>query len=276
MFTFNKSFFDNIVEICLKAGNAILEEYEKPLPRISLKEDSSPVTEADLRADDIIVTNLVKLDKSIPCISEESSGGNNFFDEKLFWAVDPLDGTKEFIKKTGDFTVNIGLINNKQPIFGIVYAPVLDKIWLGFIDNDNKKNESFRYEQVTKHKHPLTNSKKNLVDIPSAEINILTSRIHPSSKMEDWLERQFRHKKTKIIHRGSSIKICLIAEGNGHIYPRFGRTCIWDTAAGHAILNAAGGFLTNIDTYNELTYTSNIYNPPFLASSYKPNSLAEF
>ena len=98
MFTFNKSFFDNIVEICLKAGNAILEEYEKPLPKIFLKEDSSPVTEADLRADDIIVTNLFKLDKSIPCISEESSGANNFFDEKLFWAVDPLDGTKEFIK----------------------------------------------------------------------------------------------------------------------------------------------------------------------------------
>ena len=90
--------------------------------------------------------------------------------------------------------------------------------------------------------------------------------------MKDWLERQFRHKKTKIIQRGSSIKICMIAEGNGHIYPRFGRTCIWDTAAGHAILNAAGGFLTHIDTSNELTYTSNIYNPPFLASSYKLNS----
>ena len=186
MFTFNKSFLDNIVDICLKAGNAILEEYEKPLPKISLKADSSPVTEADLRADDIIVNNLVKLDKCIPCISEESSGGNNFFDDKLFWAVDPLDGTKEFLKKTGDFTVNIGLINNKQPIFGIVYAPVIDKIWLGFIDHDNKKNESFRYEQVTKHKHPLTNSKKNLVDIPSAEINILTSRMHPSSKTKDW------------------------------------------------------------------------------------------
>ena len=127
---------------------------------------------------------------------------------------------------------------------------------------------------MTKHTDPLADSKKNLVEIPSAEINILTSRMHNSSKTKDWLERQFKYKKTKVTHRGSSIKICLVAEGNGHIYPRFGRTCIWDTAAGHAVLKSAGGFLTQIDTDTELTYADSVYNPPFLASSYKVNSSA--
>ena len=115
MVELTKSFINYIVQTCLLAGKSILEEYEKPRTRILLKEDSSPVTEADLKANEIIAERLLKLDKTIPCLSEESNEINDVFDEEVFWAVDPLDGTKEFINKTGDFTVNIGLIKNKKP-----------------------------------------------------------------------------------------------------------------------------------------------------------------
>ncbi len=271
MLIFDKSFFENITETCLLAGKAILEEYQRSATKISIKEDSSPVTEADLRADEIIVERLFKLENTIPCISEESNCGNDIPDEELFWAVDPLDGTKEFLKKSGDFTVNIGLIRNKKPIFGIIYAPVFDKIWLGYTDTNKKLKESLRYQNVSKSTGLLSNPTKNFVSVPNGEVNILTSRSHPSIETKNWLNENFKSEKTKITQRGSSIKICLIAEGVGHVYPRFGRTCIWDTAAGHAILTASGGFLTRIDTFNELTYSGNIYNPPFLASSYKFN-----
>ena len=269
MLVFNQSLINHIAEICVGAGKAILKEYEKPTANISLKADSSPVTDADLRADEFIVAQLFKLENTIPCLSEESTNNFSIANEDLFWAVDPLDGTKEFINKTGDFTVNIGLIKNKRPIFGIIYAPVFDKIWTGQLDYEQGIKESFRYENVTKHENPLKESKRNSVGLPSGNVNIVTSRSHPSPKTKQWLNRFFKTKKTKIIQRGSSIKICLIAEGSAHVYPRFGRTCIWDTAAGQAILTSSGGFFTEIETFNELLYPGNIYNPPFLASSFK-------
>ncbi len=268
MLELTQSFINHIVQISLLAGKIILKEYEKPKTKILLKEDSSPVTEADLKANEIIVEQLLKLDKSIPCLSEESNEINNVLNEEVFWAVDPLDGTKEFINKTGDFTVNIGLIKNKKPIFGIVYAPMLDKIWLGYLDHDKKLKESFRYENVTKSIDPLCDAKRNFVNFPHDEVNLLTSRAHCSDETKNWLNKTFRNKKTKIIQRGSSIKICLIAEGSAHVYPRFGRTCIWDTAAGHAVLTSSGGFITQIDKSTELIYSGQVYNPPFLASSY--------
>ena len=274
MVELTKSFINHIVQISLLAGKTILEEYEKPKTKILLKEDSSPVTEADLKANEIIVEQLLKLDRSIPCLSEESNENNNVFNEEVFWAVDPLDGTKEFINKTGDFTVNIGLIKNKKPIFGLVYAPMLDKIWLGYLDHGKKLKESFRYENVTKNIDPLSDAKKNFVNFPHDEINLLTSRAHCSDETKNWLNKTFGNKKTKIIQRGSSIKICLIAEGSAHVYPRFGRTCIWDTAAGHAVLTSSGGFITQIDKSTELIYSGKVYNPPFLASSYNLSACA--
>ena len=273
MVDLTKSFINHIVEISLLAGKIILEEYQKPRTKILVKEDSSPVTEADLKANEIIVERLLKLDKTIPCLSEESNENNNVFNEEVFWAVDPLDGTKEFINKTGDFTVNIGLIKNKKPVFGIVYAPILDKIWLGYIDHGNKSKESFRYENVTKSIDPLCYPKKNFVSFPHSEVILLTSRAHCSDETKTWANKNFGNKKTKIIQRGSSIKICLIAEGSAHVYPRFGRTCIWDTAAGHAVLTSSGGFITEIDKSIELIYSGKVYNPPFLASSYDLSAL---
>ena len=117
MLVFNQSLINHIAEICVGAGKAILKEYEKPTANISLKADSSPVTDADLRADEFIVAQLFKLENTIPCLSEESTNNFSIANEDLFWAVDPLDGTKEFINKTGDFTVNIGLIKNNYRFF---------------------------------------------------------------------------------------------------------------------------------------------------------------
>ena len=273
MFTFTKAFLNNIVEVCLKAGTAILDEYDKPFTKVIHKKDLSPVTDADLRANEIIVENLFQVEKTIPCLSEESVNCKNIFENELYWAVDPLDGTKEFLKKTGDFTVNIALIRKGSPVFGIVYAPIFDTIWIGKYDCENEMKESFCYKNTSKLKHPLANSKKISTSLPKDQINILTSRSHPSVQTKKWLNDRFSGRKVKIIQRGSSIKICLIAEGGAHIYPRFGRTCIWDTAAAHAVLAGAGGFLVDIDSYKELTYANTIYNPFFFATSLYPDSL---
>ena len=125
-------------------------------------------------------------------------------------------------------------------MFGIVYAPIFDTIWIGKSDYENEIKESFCYKNASKLKYPLANSKKITTRLPEYQINILTSRSHPSTQTKKWLDYQFAGKKLKIIQRGSSIKICLIAEGGAHVYPRFGRTCIWDTAAAHAIVLESG------------------------------------
>ena len=266
---FSTSFLAYVSNICIVAGRVILEEYRKEGPKFSLKEDSSPVTDADLRADEIIFENLYKLENSIPYISEETTSSDENISKEIFWAVDPLDGTKEFLKKTGDFTVNIGLIKENKPIFGIVYAPVFDMIWMGYTGEESNTTNSFHNERVSQKQNPLENLKKITVSLPQNEISVVTSRSHPSVKTLQWIDQQFKGKKTKVSQRGSSIKICLIAEGKAHVYPRFGRTCIWDTAAAHAVLNGAGGFLGNIESFKELTYLENIYNAPFFASSYQ-------
>ena len=271
MSVFNNSFFEHIAEICLSAGKAIIREYEKPIAKVSVKPDLSPVTEADLRADEIIVDKLYKFEKTIPCFSEESITDEKISDQELYWAVDPLDGTEEFLKKTGDFSVNIGLIKKKKPIFGIVYAPVFDTIWLGYLNGKNGRKASFCCKNFSKQKNLLINSKKMTVTLPLKQTKVLTSRNQPSLRTRQWLNQHYKGRKINIAQRGSSIKICLIAEGKAHIYPRMGRTCIWDTAAGHAILSSAGGFLSNINSFEELIYSGNIYNPPFLASSFEPS-----
>ena len=217
MFTLNKAFVNNIVDVCLKAGAVILDEYDKPSTKVIRKEDFSPVTDADLKANEIIVEKLFRLEKTIPCLSEESVSCENIFENELYWAVDPLDGTKEFLKKTGDFTVNIALVRKGSPVFGIVYAPIFDTIWIGKYDYENEINESFCYKNASKLKHPLANSKKIYTSLPEDQINILTSRSHPSEQTKKWLNDRFAGRKLKIIQRGSSIKICLIAEV-AHMY----------------------------------------------------------
>jgi len=237
-------------QIARDAGVAIMEIYNSDEFDVQLKGDDSPLTKADLAAHRVIVDGLQKLSVQYPIISEESAD----IDWELrrhwnrYWLVDPLDGTKEFIKRNGEFTVNIALIEKGEPICGVVYAPVLDATYVGERDKGAFLNgEQIQVEQNA----PET-------------LRIVGSRSHASQETTDWLEAL--GKPYQMVPMGSSLKICLVAEGKADIYPRLGPTSEWDTAAAHAVLNAAGGSITTLDgeplRYNQ---KESFLNPYFIA-----------
>ncbi|MBT42051.1 MAG: 3'(2'),5'-bisphosphate nucleotidase [Idiomarina sp.] len=237
-------------QIARDAGVAIMEIYNSDEFDVQLKGDDSPLTKADLAAHRVIVDGLRKLNVQYPIISEESAD----IDWELrrlwhrYWLVDPLDGTKEFIKRNGEFTVNIALIEKGEPICGVVYAPVLDAMYVGERDKGTFLNgEQIQVEQNA----PET-------------LRIVGSRSHASQETTDWLEAL--GKPYQMVPMGSSLKICLVAEGKADIYPRLGPTSEWDTAAAHAVLNAAGGSITTLDgeplRYNQ---KESFLNPYFIA-----------
>jgi len=218
-------------KITILAGKAILKIYRKPFKK-NLKVDKSPITEADIAANNIICSRLKKLTPNIPIISEENDIRPKNI--SLFWLVDPLDGTKEFIKKNGEFTVNIALIKNKKPIYGIIFKPVSKDLYF----TENK----FSYHSKLDKNYNLT--KKVKIKIKKRKIKILAlSRSH--SRNNDLILKKFN--ANKIIQTGSSIKLCLIADGSANIYPRLGTTMEWDIAAGDAILRKAGGKIKTLD-----------------------------
>ena len=243
---------DNLIEISRLGGDEILDVYNGTID-VTLKDDLSPLTDADRRSNAVIISKLAALYPEIPILSEE--GRKIDFSERkkwsLFWLIDPLDGTKEFIKRNGEFTVNIALIDDGCPIAGIVYAPTKNTFWYGakeigsfIIKNDSKSKEIFVQDDI---KDP---------------IRIVSSRSHPSPKLQSYLDRFQNH---EIVNMGSSLKICLVADGTAHIYPRLGPTMEWDSGAGHAVLKYAGGFLTDATTGNELVYNKeNLRNPDFI------------
>ncbi len=237
--------------VALKAGAKIMEIYSSD-PEVDLKRDGSPVTAADLAAEQIILTALAKIAPDIPVISEENSSSHSLDAPKTFFLVDPLDGTKEFTKRDGkgSFTVNIALIDNKNPIMGIVYAPALDRLFVGI-------NGEGAIEKSRSNQSSLLVRKPKLEDIVA-----VASASHRDKLTDNWLVENGIHKTISI---GSSLKFCLIAAGEADVYPRFGPTMEWDTAAGDAILRAAGGITTNIDktkfSYGKLNYLNN----PFVA-----------
>ena len=242
-------------QIAVDAGKEILKIYNKPFTS-KMKKDKSPVTKADLVANDLICKRLQSINPKIQIISEE---GKKKFSKKtnIFWLVDPLDGTKEFIKKNGEFTVNIALIKNCRPIYGVIYLPVKKEIY--FTQNKSA------YFSIIDHKNSYKSKKKIKVKKRTGINNrvLLLSRSYSRN-----IELSKKHFKTdKAIFSGSSIKFCLIASGKGNIYPRLGTTMEWDTAAGHAILNAAGGSVTTLDR-KVLKYGKKEFkNPSFIAKS---------
>ena len=242
-------------QIAVDAGKEILKIYNKPFTS-KMKKDKSPVTKADLIANDLICKRLQSINPKIQIISEE---GKKKFSKKtnIFWLVDPLDGTKEFIKKNGEFTVNIALIKNCRPIYGVIYLPVKKEIY--FTQNKSA------YFSIIDHKN-LYKSKKKIKVKKRTGINnrvLLLSRSYSRN-----IELSKKHFKTdKAIFSGSSIKFCLIASGKGNIYPRLGTTMEWDTAAGHAILNAAGGSVTTLDRKVLKYGKKGFKNPSFIAKS---------
>ena len=242
-------------QIAVDAGKEILKIYNKPFTS-KMKKDKSPVTKADLIANDLICKRLQSINPKIQIISEE---GKKKFSKKtnIFWLVDPLDGTKEFIKKNGEFTVNIALIKNYKPIYGVIYLPVKKEIY--FTQNKSA------YFSIIDHKNSYKFKKKIKVKKRTGMNNrvLLLSRSHSRN-----IELSKKYFKTdKVIFSGSSIKFCLIANGKGNIYPRLGTTMEWDTAAGHAILNAAGGSVTTLDRKVLKYGKKGFKNPSFIAKS---------
>lgn len=254
----------NIVRrIAVEAGDVTLEYFEDAgYNGAQTKGDGSPVTEADRAAEKIIKAALYDTlsEADVPMVGEESFAAGNspdISDAEYFWMVDPLDGTKEFISGSGDYTVNIALIRNKTPVMGIVYAPVKGEMYYGC-----ESGGAFRYMEDTDKEKDI-----HVRRPPARGLTIVASRSHgDNEKMNAFLSE---YKVDKLIKRGSSLKICAIAAGKADIYPRFGPTCEWDTAAGDAILRAAGGIITYTNG-TPMTYghtDRKFLNPEFIAWS---------
>ena len=248
-----------LIKIAFLAGKEILKIYKKPFSK-KLKKDKSPVTKADLAANRIICTGLKNIFPKIEIISEENDN-SNLKKKDTYWLVDPLDGTKEFIKKNGEFTVNIALIKNKKPVYGLIYMPVTQEMYF-------TKNKSSYYSKINSKGQLLTKTK---IKTKKRNKNVLVlSRSHISDKkklseMKDFMFKKF--KANKIIQSGSSIKLCYIAHGKANIYPRIGTTMEWDIAAGDAILRNAGGTIKTLDGKIMKYGKRNYKNKSFIARS---------
>ena len=244
-------------EIAITAGTAIMAVYKRDFS-VRYKADRSPITQADLAADQIIVTALQDLCPDYPIISEERFDEEFFLpdDTTLYWLVDPLDGTQEFVDRTDEFTVNIALIAAGQPVLGVVHAPALYQSWGSVVQNGGPAT----CLAATDDDLPMPIQTRS----PPAEgLTILSSRNHDDPiLLEKFLadQRMVEHQQI-----GSSLKFCRLAEGAGDLYPRLRPTHEWDTAAGHAILNAAGGRVVTVQG-DKLEYgKSKFLNPPFIA-----------
>ena len=248
-----------ISNISVEAGRIILDYYNKNL-NITFKADESPLTQADLASNKLITDTIKKITPNIPILSEEEFIEWDVRKEwKKYWLIDPLDGTKEFIKKNGEFTVNIALIENNRPTLGVIYAPVSNELYFA------KKNFGSFKILTSKQLNTLDNAKKISIKINKTnKVNIIGSRSHSNPILNKRVSKNFND--FQILQKGSSLKFCLIAEGFADIYPRFGPTSEWDIAAGHIILEEAGGKLKSIDN-KEILYNEkeDILNPNFFA-----------
>ena len=241
-----------LMDIVRRAGDEILKVYDSDFA-VQTKQDHSPLTEADLAAHAVIADGLQRLAPDIPIISEESALPD--FSERglwsRYWLVDPLDGTKEFINRNGDFTVNIGLIQSGIPILGVVSTPVDNCVWAGSLADGALQIKDSVQQKIGVRK---ANQQK---------ITVVASRSHRSPELETFISEL---KVEQSISRGSSLKFCLIAEGKADIYPRTGPTMEWDTAAGHAVLIAAGGKMTGFDGTQFQYAKPDFLNDWFIAS----------
>ncbi|HEX4153036.1 MAG TPA: 3'(2'),5'-bisphosphate nucleotidase CysQ [Steroidobacteraceae bacterium] len=222
-----------LIPIASRAGAAIMKVYDSAFA-VQRKDDNSPLTLADLDSQRIILEGLRQLTPDIPVLSEESAHApwSERRSWRELWVVDPLDGTREFIKRNGEFTVNIALVTGHEPVLGVVAAPALDVLYWGAADIG-----AFRRDQQN-------NVSRIGVAPPAAPLRVVGSRSHMSPETAAYLADFPSHVMTGV---GSSLKFCLLAEGKAELYPRFGPTSEWDTAAGQALLEAAGGQVTRMD-----------------------------
>ena len=258
-----------------RAGEAILEVYDSDFA-VEQKDDKSPLTLADKRSHEIIEKVLEQTitvnNSTVPILSEE--GKEIPYDERIkweyFWLVDPLDGTKEFIKRNGEFTVNIALIHKHKPVLGIIYIPVKDVFYFATInfgayklENSGILTENLSIEELIdkSQKLPLNSNDKTT-------LTVIGSRSHTSEEFTEFVKQlNQKHENVEFISSGSSLKLCLVAEGKADVYPRFGPTMEWDTAAGQAIVEQAKCTVMEAETNEPLNYNkSNLLNPFFIVS----------
>lgn len=267
----------NAIAAAIEAGKAILQIYETDFS-VEYKADKSPLTLADMKSHSIIKQFLTRGEGSFPFLSEE--GRDIPFHERkkwdILWIVDPLDGTKEFVKRNGEFTVNIALVKGTKPIAGVIYSPVLDKLYFA-----SEEIGAYMVADTCSHVDSLAEPHNKLLDdmmgyaekLPlknqqekDETFYVVASRSHFSSETKEYvdsLKNQYSH--IELISAGSSLKMCLVAEGKARLYPRFAPTMEWDTAAGHAIVEASGGSVVRYDSEKALVYNKeDLVNPWFI------------
>ena len=246
----------DLLEAAQRAGDAVLEVYHRTDLGVTYKEDDSPLTQADLASQKVIAQALQQLTPDVPILSEESKAAP--YSERqnwsTFWLVDPLDGTKEFVKRNGEFTVNIALIDQGAPLFGAVHAPVLKTTYwaatpLGAFKVEGGETAPIRVTPV------------------SEPLKVVTSRSHAGAETEALLERLQADTSVERLSIGSSLKLCLVAEGKAHLYPRFGPTMEWDTAAAQCVAEVAGAEVGDLSGQRLRYNKEDLHNPYFVVSA---------
>ncbi len=263
----NNKNLETAIKASLEAGKVIMEVYDSAFD-VEIKDDKSPLTEADKKANDVI--NSFLKTTNIPIISEENKQVD-YSERKhwnICWVVDPVDGTKEFIKRNGEFTVNIALVKNGRPVFGVIYVPASKLLYIG----DVNASKGFK-AQLDTHLTSIVDIQNKLSVLEPKDgngetVQIVGSRSHMSDETLDFIASiKSTGKDTEVVSKGSSLKFCLVAEGNADIYPRFAPTMEWDTAAGQAICNAVGIEVISKATNQPLLYNKeNLLNPWFVVS----------
>lgn len=257
-----------VIAASLEAGRAILEIYREDI-EVEYKADKSPLTAADRASHDILSQHLKSASLKVPILSEE--GRDIPYAKRqqwdTFWLVDPLDGTKEFIKRNGEFTVNVALIKEGAPYLGIIYVPVTDTLYFGARGMGS-------WKLIAASKKPafvsvaalMTASKRLPIKTHAGPLTVIGSRSHVSDTFKSFMETmKRRHDKIELVPAGSSLKFGLVAEGRADIYPRYGPTMEWDTAAGQAVVEQAGGRVLDADRQRPLQYNKeNLLNPWFI------------
>ena len=248
--------FDAVTELAVEAGYAIMEVYNRSGDiGFETKGDESPLTEADLAANEVITKKLVSMTPEIPIVSEEGNVGDPT-KSPFCWLVDPLDGTKEFIKRNGMFTVNIALMQRNdsrwKPLFGVVHAPASDTTWFGGALTASQRNGP-------EGEGPM------MVRPTEGKVKLVASGSHRGEKDESFAEAVGEH---ELVRMGSSLKACIVAEGGADLYPRFGPTSCWDIAAAHAVVSGAGGIVVGPDGKTlDYDLVEEVLNPYFLVAA---------
>ena len=242
---------DAVARIVRAAGEVVMSVYAGTID-VRRKDDASPVTEADERAEALIVPALRALAPGVPVVAEEMAArGQADGAAERFWLVDPLDGTKEFISRNGEFTVNIALVQNGRPVLGVVGAPAIGRLFAGAQGQGAWVEDSGGRRTIS------------VRPVPAEGLTVVASRSHGDA---DALDRFLQGRRVaRLVNAGSSLKLCLLAAGEADLYPRLGRTMEWDIAAGHAVLAAAGGRVSRLDG-GELAYGKPGFDNPHFAA----------